>query len=232
MRKILLVLLAVLPFLCFSQEELKVELSEQSNLSIGVLFAPEYDFRTVKSTDVVGDYLLEFSKDEKGRFGFTTGISIDYSIMKWLSFETGMMFSQKGYSKTMLLRENESEELFEGKFKLGFYYLTIPLKAKFYVWDVAAVRLYTSIGFSPDFYLSKKITLNGDNMDYYQDGSVLFNKVNLSFLGNIGARYDINSKMYLEVGASYKHALLPLNDIKLKRNLYSFGLDISMFYRL
>ncbi len=228
MKKILIILF-ICPLVCFTQNP--SETISKNNLSIGITFAPEYAYRTIKAVDVYGENQIPDSEKEKSKFGFTTGLNLDYSFNNWLTFQTGVMFSNKGY-KHMDIRIDESDIGSEQDIKSNFYYLSIPLKAKFYFPDTQPLKFFASVGFSPDFYLSRNTYFDGEKLDNYGDGSVLFNKVNLSFLGNLGFRYNLNSGFFLETSFSYKQALFKLNDTKLKRHLYSLGAEIALYYQL
>ena len=212
----------------FVFEEIAIEYLElkegRSNLSIGFSFAPEYAYRTTKTTDVVGKSLLPASEDETAKFGFTAGLSLDYRITNWLSFETGMLFSNKGYA----LNKNEIKSY-------SIYYLEVPLMSKFYFAEWQGIRYYASGGVVPAFYLSSKIkSANKDlnNTSIYPAGSTKFNKLNFAGALGLGAQYEFNTHLFLNVEAAYKHAFSPMDDLALQRKLYSFGLDFTLYYRL
>ncbi|NDV45951.1 PorT family protein [Paludibacter sp. 221] len=231
MKKIILFILITVPVFCFAQSD---SLSiKTGSTSIGFLFSPERTFRTVKSESIAGDVQKELSKSEKAKFGFTTGLSINHDFNKYLAFETGLLFSNKGYKDAILLRNNANEVGEQSDINFNLYYLDVPLKAKFYFWELPQFRCFVSGGLSINFFLLKKLTVAGEDMTntYYPDGSVKFNKVNLSGMVNLGLSYNIIQNIMLEASAGYKHAILPLNDLALKRHLYSLGLDMCVYYR-
>ena len=207
---------------------------KNDNLSIGFSFTPESAYRTTKAVDVVGESQLWAAKSEKSKFGFTTGLSLDYRITDRFSFETGMLFSNKGYKDNLLVREDEND--FQGKemdMHYSFCYLEVPLKVKFYFAELYGFSWYASAGLIPQTFLSKKIKLeNGmDITTIYPDGSVKSNSINVSTFIGLGLEYGFNPHLFLDVEAGYKHSLVPVNDEALKRYLYSLGLDFTLYYK-
>jgi len=230
MKKAILILF-IFPFVCYAQDE--TDVVKNDNLSIGFSFTPESAYRTTKVLDVVGESLLPASKSEKSKFGFTTGLSLDYRITDRFSFETGMLFSNKGYKDNLFVREDEND--FQGKemdIHYNFCYLEVPLKAKFYFTKLHGFSCYASAGFIPQTFISKNIKLeNGTRMDIYPDGSVNSNSVNVSTFVGLGLKYNLNSYLFLDVEAGYKHSIVPMNDEALKRYFYSLGLDFTLYYK-
>lgn len=232
MKKLFLILI-IFPFACFAQE--KAQVTEKSNLSVGFSFAPEYANRTAKAEDALGEFILSFSDGEKAKFGFTTGINIDYQITNWLSFETGMLFSNKGYKEKVWLRENESDAGKEYCSRYNIYYLEIPLKFKYYFAELQKINFYAVGGLVPAVYLSNKLKSDAaevNNTSIYQDGSTKFNKLNLSGALGLGCKYQFNPDWFLDVEAGYRHSFFPMDDLALKRKLYSLGVDFTLYYRL
>jgi hypothetical protein len=71
--------------------------------SIGVLFSPDYSFRTLASFNSSSAKWIIAYRDslEVPNFGYTTGVNFTLSINSSMSLETGFLFSRKGYqSKT------------------------------------------------------------------------------------------------------------------------------------
>lgn len=202
-------------------------------LSVGVTVAPEYSSRFAHPLDVYGENLWELAgKDERGKASFRAGLTLDYELLPWLSFETGMQYAGKGYrSGEMILRTDENDVGTSGRMKLNFHYLSVPLKAKFLVLK-GDYPLFVTAGISPDFFLGRSTKLNGERIAYYEDGGVKFRAVNLCGLVGVGTRYDFTPFLRLEAELGFKSSMMPMNDEPLRRNLYSLGLDVRLYYKV
>lgn len=233
MKKHFLPLLLLLPLAAGAQEEVAAR-AEQGRLSVGVTVAPEYSSRFAHALDVYGENLWELTgKDERGKASFRAGLSLDYELLPWLSFETGMLYAGKGYhSGEILLRtdENDADGSY-GRARLNFHYLSVPLKAKFLVLK-GDYPLFVTAGFSPDFFLGRNEKLNGERIAYYEDGGVKFRAVNLCGLVGVGTRHDFTPTLRLEAELGFKSSMMPMNDEPLRRNLYSLGLDVRLYYKV
>lgn len=69
------------------------------------------------------------SDDYKMNTGFMIGPVAEFEIIKYLSVETGLLLSVKGYSSNSNISINETE-ISSGDYNLSLYYLTIPVTAK------------------------------------------------------------------------------------------------------
>ncbi|NDV45950.1 PorT family protein [Paludibacter sp. 221] len=259
MKKILLVSLLIFPILCFAQYDLSP--AKLRNLSIGFSFAPEFSYRTVKS-DLLNDEVLNIlSGNEKPKFGATAGFNAEYNFTNYLSLETGVLLSNKGYNKNFTSREG-SQYSNKQNYSFNYYYLDIPLKIKYYFLGLSKIRFFASGGVIFNPYLFRKIYLNNKDIttqyiDYtireiqtpspptpgtIHDNSISiilapnenlqYNKLNFSGTISLGASYNIDERLALEAQLEYKHALAPLNNFDIEARLFSLGLNLSIHYKL
>jgi hypothetical protein len=159
LKTLLLVQLLMLPLMMTSQESGK----KPSPFSLGVIFSPEYSYRLLKVTADSNDWITALSDSlEVAKFGYTTGFTASYDVLKRLTLETGMLFSDKGYKMTTsnfyafdpidpLLMKLESVTLI-----VSYYYLEIPIKVRY---RIVAGKFSVGIttGISGNIFLDNKI---------------------------------------------------------------------------
>lgn len=113
MKKIVLFLLIVIPFLSFSQEH---------RFSIGVTASP-----TLTSTRGTSSFV----KYEESKMAFSFGATFNYKIHRNFSLQADLSFERKG--SVQHIEESKSQGYYEGtSFKVNnnFDYLTLPLLAR------------------------------------------------------------------------------------------------------
>lgn len=222
------------PFILCGQNE-QLHNVDLEKLSVGLSIGPEYASRFTRSTDVYGDRLLEImGKDETGKAAFHAGFSLDYELLPWLSFETGLLYVNKGYATgEITMRVDESDPGTTVSWKQNIHCLSVPLKAKFYVLG-RRYPFFIAAGLSPDFFLGRSMKTAESAFDYpyYTDGGVRFNAVNLCGLVGVGTTYEVSRSLFLEAEVGFKSSMMPMNDEPLHRFLYSLGLDLRLYYRL
>lgn len=166
-----------------------------------------------------------YSNDYKANTGFHIGATVDIPVYKFISFETGILLTTKGYYYEV------KSDFSSSKFTNNLYYLDIPLTAKFSAKLSEKINLYGAFGPYIGFGLSGKNTITteifgiaspeeeadinwgSDDNDHYKrldlgltlGGGVEFKKFQLGFsydlgLGNISSFTEngtsINNKVF------------------------------------
>ncbi len=172
------------------------------------------------------------SDDFKMKPGFHIGATAEFPLSEMISFETGLLFSTKGYR----VSEKESGQGWseEYKKKLNLLYLDIPLNAKASI-DLGNMKAYGTFGPYLGMGLSGKYkyegTYNGETQTSERDikwGSdeVESDLKRLDFGLTIGAGVKINS---IQIGLSYNLGLAnvsPYTDV-ITANNRVLGLSIG-----
>ncbi len=80
-----------------------------------------------------------YSKDYKMKPGFQIGPTAEFKINEKFSFQTGILFSSKGF------KMNYKDDLYEIKQKVNLYYLDIPLNFKG-TFKVGSTKIFATAG--------------------------------------------------------------------------------------
>ena len=144
-----------------------------SKFSLGISFSPEYSYRILKAKEDKYEGLVAMSDSMvEPKFGFTTGIQIRYDILKRLSIESGIQFTDKGSRMTVsnfvaaepddpVLENLESVTTVE-----KIYYIEVPLKANYKIIS-GKFSLSFFDGLSANLFLDNKTK----SILKYNDGS-------------------------------------------------------------
>lgn len=230
MKKLMLIL-AFLPIMCFAQGQTE---ATHKGLSLGISFSPDFN-----SCFFNESYEWKGMFDSKPKFGYTTGLNLDWRINNLFSLGIGASFINWGYADELIGKESAEDPGILHRVNNNYYYIGIPINAKIYFINKKPFNFFATVGISPDFYLNrlKQVLRVPDRntrevfTDYVIDGA---NRVILNLFGGIGLSYDINSKWFLEAEALFRGSVIPL--CKKEKTLtdiyfYSIGLDLSINYR-
>jgi len=247
MKKIIFLSLTILPLIIFGQ----VDSIPKNKLSFGLTFSPDYCYRSLKvgpSFWFIDDLR---NKSEIPKIGYTTGLNIAWNINKRFSFETGLLYSDKGYKtkklvfvhgdkidpRTGFVYPNNWDPPIKGSFIYHYIYLDIPLKFRYYIMT-RKINFYYTAGISSNIHLIDKST----SIFEYNDGKTVkktslnsygFSTVNLAFITGFGLDYDLTKNMYFIIEPIYRRSIISIiSGSPIKGHLYSMGLNTGLYYKL
>ena len=240
MKQIFLFLLTI-PFYSVRGQETKYH-AGKNKLSIGFNFSPDYNFRALKNNDgsSSSDIIIKTRNDaEIGKFGYTTGFNICFSLAKMIRFETGIQYSNKGYQtkKQDLIYQQPNPGLpVRSKFIYNYGYIDIPFALNFTMGKSKA-RFVSSAGFTTNFLIKETQTnileyANGKSDKKKQPATFDYKKVDISPLISIGIDYKINDKMVLRATPTFRYGVLKIIDTPVTEYLWNAGIDIGFYYGL
>ncbi len=239
--KFLFVLLLVIPLSLFCQ---KGDSTKTIKLSIGLTFSPDYCYRTMVSDpdfQLFADFLNEY---EIPKVGFTSGLNLCFKPVKRFSFETGLLYSDKGektieYSLYYQAPTTQADPALPktSRYVYHYIYLDIPFKANFFILTKRA-KLSVGAGISTNLYLSNYIT----NIHTYSDGHesressknlfYTFPPLNIAAIAGVGFSYDITKKLYIKFEPTGRYSITPTSSTPIRKNMYSVGLNTGIYLKL
>lgn len=176
------------------------------------------------SNMLVKDDNNTYSDDHKMKPGFHLGVTAEVPFEEMFSFETGLLFTQKGYK----YESSFMGTTYEGTLNLN--YIEIPLNGKI-TYDMGSAKIYGLLGPYVGFGLSGKYKNDDDDskVEWGSDEDEDDLK-RLDFGLNVGAGVEIDA---LTIGISYGLGLAnisPYSDGGYKANNRVIG--ISVGYKL
>jgi len=239
MKKLFL-LIAAIPFLAHAQENKKKE--AEKKIFIGFSFSPDYASRTLKNNDgssSSNNVIDSRNKLEKGKLSFTTGFNLNIRVAKALEFQTGILYSNKGYRIPKQAADYPIQvpgQPTHFKSNTSFHYLDVPVKLNF-ITGKNRVKFIAGAGLAANILLS-----NSDIVIlYYADGSeketnqyvgVDYNNFNLSALISAGAEFKLKENIILRTEPTFRYGLLKIVDMPVTAKLWNIGLNMGVYLKL
>jgi hypothetical protein len=215
------------------------ESPKAKKVSVGLIFSPDYCYRTLKS-DELSKLTADFRDTiEIHKFGYTTGLSLVYKFNNRIRFESGLLFSDKGEkTKPWTLNAFDSGVVVpvKSEFSYGYNYLDIPFKVNYLVRD-KKLKLFITGGLSANIFLSLKTTSivefeDGTTESYTSTGSGQgFDRINLAFLVGFAAEYELSKHLGLHIEPVYRRSITSVISSSLKDYLFSAGINTGVYYK-
>jgi hypothetical protein len=238
MKRIFL-LIGMIPFYTLHAQKTK---TAQNKLSIGFNFSPDYSFRglTNKGGNESGDAVKQVRNDlEVAKFGYTTGLNICFPGSKFISLETGIQYSSKGYqTKNYDVTFSQPDPLAPVKVKYiySYQYIGIPLRAK-RSFGKGNTHFLLSAGFMTNFLLKARQTYiygyaDGRTTENSLSTARSYNKIDISPMISAGIDCAINDKIRLAAEPTFRYGIISTKNASLTEHLWSIGLNVGIYYQL
>jgi hypothetical protein len=138
--------------------QIQAQSGRESHWSAGIVFSPDYAYRTLRSDGTGNGWKEMFDELEIPKFGYIGGISILYMMHRNMEMESGMLYSNKGlklnlsnFTHWLEVDQAVPEEINTID---NYRYLVVPLKINWFFLQRKA-RLFLSAGMSADFFLKE-----------------------------------------------------------------------------
>ena len=218
-----------------------------SKFSLGGFISPNISYRTLKIADDYPITGLEniWNESENPKAGYSAGIIATYDVRKKISLQTGIGFSNNGYStekrSSWFLNQfnnNNFNPTIGGStspaawsnFNNAFY-LDIPILVK-YKFLEKKVGLYVIGGMEANFFVAGNTIVTY----YYNDGREEKEKIktkiprvfNISAVIGMGVDIKLNPKTTLFIQPTFRYMLVPISKDAIKTRFYSCGLNVGV----
>lgn len=240
MKQLLICAILLLSISVFGQEKAVIK---NKHFYIGINFSPDYCYRLLnKNNDSMPNERWIKAKNlldsiELSKFGYTAGISFGYQIRHWLSIETGIEYSNKGYKTVPILTIfdfNRDPEIAKNIY--NYSYLDIPLKANF-IFLKKKIQIFTGLGIVANILLKTKVKTIPEkpssifpvqtHVDYYA-----YDKINISPTFSVGLQYNIIDKLFVRLEPIFRFGLLNFDSKSYKAtHLWNAGVNINLNFR-
>lgn len=245
----------LLPFSLNGQEVSdSLKNSDRSQISVGLVFSPDYCFRTLHNNDGSSSSAMIIdlrNNDGEPIFGFTTGLDVFFKISKRIGFETGLQYSRQGY-------QIQKNDLFFGdpidprygyaydtsssmipsgvRFISNYNYLDVPLRIVLNFGN-NRMRFITSAGLTTNILVSSgqiSILKYKDSRDKRSKHEFLHDikTVNVTATMSVGVEYSLNDKLYFRGEPTFRYGLFEINDDPITTFLWRAGLAFGCYYNL
>lgn len=226
--------------------------TQTPKLLIGVSVSPDICFRTLtnNNNNANNDWIINSRNDrESPKFSYSTGFSVCYNKTSHWGIETGLQYSNKGYST--VFADLKFGDVIDPQYGFisslkgpiteiiiidNLHYLDIPMRA-IYILGNRNLRFVSSLGITTNFLLKATHT----TLINYTDGDIDRNKqkqteeykrVNFSPTVSIGMDWQIKNKLKLRIEPTFRYGIRKIIDTPITAYLWSGGLNLSCYYVL
>lgn len=228
MKKIILMLLLILPCVLMSQDP------QYRKIKIGLSYSPQYNSRSLNFGQ--SNQWLEAIRNNKevGKYGFTAGITLQYTINKKWAIESGLLYSDQGYKtkwEDLTWEEDDVALPKRAKTIYHYQYAVIPLKVNYYLRD-ARLKYFVSAGIIPHFLLSRRTVLKTDGDDKQTNSQRLgYAETNVQIMLGGGINYRLSKRFDFTVAPFYQRSLTSVSVYENEKEfLYSAGLQTAVAF--
>jgi hypothetical protein len=250
------ILFSVLTVQTFAQNPASSDGNEGlKRIEIGVNISPDYADRILQKNgeSTTADWIIDGRNErETAKLGMTAGLAFGYRFTKFVSIETGVSYSNKGY-------QTKKDEITFGqmidprygipysvsnggaipthiRFIYNHHYIGIPVKVNFSVGS-DKWKFVSSIGIITEFLTKSTNTavlfMSDDtkerNTETLNDN---YKIINVSPTASIGVEYVLNPSMSLRAEPTFRFCVLQIIDTPVTGYLYSAGLQFGYYFKL
>jgi len=235
-KNLLLAAFVCLPFFAFAQTS---EIKKPAKLMVGFTASPDYCYRTLRGDNGTGWIADSRDQMEMPKFGYTVGGRVMFSLLNRVSFETGLLFSDKG-EKTKVMTyyylQPEPNAPVSGEHNYHYYHLDVPAKVNYYLTS-SRCKFFVSGGTAVNIFLQEKRTSTLNYADGHTEkrdatSSPGFMNTSISGLAGAGVDFDLNERLRFRIEPIYRHALVSFTSSPVKSYLHSAGVNWGVFLSL
>ncbi len=231
MKHLLILLTLLIPLFGKAQNHTS---SNKSKFSVGANFSPNYSNYHMSEPD---------SKDFNGidwnaAFGFNTGMSARFTLLKKWEIEIGIQYSRQAWGfKNLDIVTETIETIGTGNVQYRFNYIEAPLRVNYHFID-KKIFCYVTAGASFNQFLDAKTKVwnnyySGEEEVVKEDLETIgYNKSVVALLGGFGVGYHFNNKLSLRFEPLFRYSLTPLLDGPIERHNYSIGGQFGLNFQV
>jgi len=208
--------------------------NDKKGLYIGILGSPDYSNLNVSGKDK--GFINSFNDMKSSKMSYSGGIGLLYRINNLVAIESGLFYSNKGFTLKFILRTIEPDPLYPDgstiKHRYNFHYLDIPLKVNIYLLK-KNVQLFLSGGIAGNVLLNAKEVTKIQNRKYAFSNTSYYQSFGVSMLASVGVDLPLSSKTSVRIEPIFRRSITRANkDGEIKWYLYNTGLNLGLYYKL
>ncbi len=162
-------------------------------------------YKPIIPNRIIGTYEQDFSVDNfessiKQKLGHSFGMVIRQGITDVVSFETGLVFTQRNFGLNFALEDSG----YAAQDNVGIIGYEIPFKGLVFIRLGDGLYMNTAIGASFNYFPSDvTVTVPIRNNQYFLQEGARLNRVQGALLTNIGFEYRTKKSGYFYLGSSF-----------------------------
>jgi len=216
----------------------------ENRWSLGISFSPDLCYRSLTNSSGDDTYqiiLQDRNSSEFHKIGMTGGLNIKYSLSKKISFESGILYSNKGYSSQGKFLFGDQIDPVTGVRSLGvityhYKYVDIPFKVNFVLTDLEKIHFYLTGGLVGNIFLKGKMEYYYTDRDGTKHTEAILDyqsrKFNISPFIGIGIQLRKHKRTSIQIEPLYRRQLFSTHNAPIHEYLWNFGVNAVVYYKL
>ncbi|HQW12809.1 MAG TPA: outer membrane beta-barrel protein [Saprospiraceae bacterium] len=241
MKHLLIIIVSILSFQLYAQDNTVYNSSDvYQQILFGGSASVDYNYRSLKNTsgETAYDAVIKMrDAREEDRTGFTVGLNLGYNVNSSFGFETGLLFSQKGYNTGDIAFDFGSDSLkYPEKYHVShvFNYLDVPLRMNVF-FGKGKLRFLGSLGVIGNFMVGQKQLLtnvyhNGATEEVDQSDAYSYKKIGFTPTASIGIDLRIKKYYYFRLEPVIRYGVTAINSGEVADRLWNAGVRASVYY--
>lgn len=242
-KQLFAILLGFFPLFLLGQHQDSTKTNRK--FSIGLTISPAIAYRSIyaigegKKNDFLVNYSIPILDSlESPIVTYSFGLDFSYQLNKRLAIESGVFYSKKGYEiDEAVIVDNGSLNYDTGSVHVSNNYLDVPIKVNFYLLN-NRVQLLLIAGVSGNIFINQqaKIVIGGKKTETKKFRPDNITAFNFSIIGGVGCGFMLSKKLTIQIQPQYQRFLNSIwknsySDNQVKEVLYSYGIDVSVYYQ-
>ncbi len=218
----------------------KPHVSKNNAPWIGVSFSPDLGFRRLqntKGTEYLDDVIRFRDSLETPRWGYTTGLCVQFPLNHSWAIETGIQYSNTRFMRIQSTNDltPDTGQLLRQTSFFNYHYVNFPFKVR-WMSGSKKMRFTTVAGISANTFIkdTQCHTYDYQNKESIEKKGVTGFKYHqfaiVPSLG-VGILYMINDKMMLTMEPTFRYDLTQTVKEPITNYLYNAGLNMSIYIR-
>lgn len=221
---------------------------ELNKWSVGFGFSPDVCYRTLTFGGVAPDQRELFRKlndNHRLKMGVTTGFQVKYNVNEKVSLESGVLYSNKGYSayfENLNTGNQVGPQGFTGppgtaRIRYIYKYVDVPFKLNYHVLVREKLTWYLTGGFVANSYLQFKnvslVNFPGEprhvntSFQHYEG----LRPIDFSPFIGFGAMLNMGERTSLQLEPLFRHQVVPVYDAPVRMYLWNVGVNAVVYWR-
>ena len=196
----------------------------QTKPSIGIYYNPAYTGRITRANSDLSWLKQESDLLENGSMGYSTGAFVEYALSKKTSIRGGAGFSNFGESIDSL------NDFGIDKYRNDYRFVEVPLALNYYLGKNENSRPYFSMGYTLNYFLSKRITysLVGSNRDEKTVVKGELNSISHAVRFAFGVDFILDKKWSVKTELFANQFVSSLTNDGVRRLPFAAGLSVQL----
>lgn len=221
------------------QEIFDIDLPDR-RIHIGITASPNISNRTLDGNSPNVDIVINQRDNfEKYKVSYNLGASLLIPTGEKFSLETGLRFTDKGYSISEMFffwPQPDPNLAISGRANINLLFLDVPMLVRFTLGD-KKVRFITRIGATANLLLSETerqiFTFQNGSQDIStRNGSGDYKTFNISPTVSFGLEYEFSNQFHLQLAPEGMITILNATNRNIKERLWNVGMNIGLYYKI